>query len=175
TCILLLIPSRPTIPPYLIYLLFIVLGHFFAAHSSNIGRVAGEPSPLFLPRGMVRLSIMAGLVATVAWGFTNDPEGLQGQIRRSLEKLPEQPLLPFVVLGAFFAGVVVRSVVGRQRPPTWLQDFEAWVALLGVLGMFVDFLIKVVIQPSLTSTTIDPHVWEAILAGIVTFYYGERS
>jgi hypothetical protein len=175
TCVLLLLPSRPNVPPYLIYLLFIGLGHFFAAHSSSIGRVAGQASPLYLPRGFVRLAVMAGLIATVAWGYTHDRAGLEKQLSDSLQGLADQPHLPLVILGTFFAGVVVRSLVGRQRPPIWLQDMEAWVALLGVLGMAIDFLIKVVIQPSLTETTINPQLWEAILAGIVTFYFGERS
>src|SRR5262249_34918678 len=67
-CLMVLLPGRADaprhIPAYLVYLLFMVLGHFFAAHGHSIGRAAGEQaSPLNLPRGFVRLVILVALIA----------------------------------------------------------------------------------------------------------------
>src|SRR5690349_15489746 len=57
-CGIILIPARSgviaPIPPYLIYLLFVMLGHYFAAHGVTIAtREDPSPSPLHMPGGVV--------------------------------------------------------------------------------------------------------------------------
>src|SRR5215469_8506060 len=76
SCAMLLVNTTPVrpIPPYLIYLLFMVLGHYFAHRS---GAVAGSGyHPLYLPRGFVRLIVMVALIGTVVWCLHNDPDKL---------------------------------------------------------------------------------------------------
>ena len=91
-CAMLLVNTKVLlpIPPYLIYLLFMVLGHYFAHRS---GAVAGSGyHPLYLPRGFVRLIVMVALIATVAWCLYNDPEKLQDQFEKSIDQLKLEPL-----------------------------------------------------------------------------------
>ena len=65
-CVLILLSptkNKPIpIPPYLLYLLFMVLGHLFAVHGHGHGAAAAEPAPLHLPRGFIRLFILAILI-----------------------------------------------------------------------------------------------------------------
>jgi hypothetical protein len=178
-CALMLIPPReadkPTpIPAYLIYLLFLVLGHYFAARGSARGQSsAWSQQPLWLPRGCVRLLLLASLSATCIYRYTTDPDGFQAQWLESVEALKDAPMLPVVVLMGFFVGALVRMIVGQQ-PPAALQDMEAWLSLIAVLLMAVATMIHLVINPSLTEN-LNPSVWEGILAGVVAFYFGERS
>ena len=171
-CAMLLVDKRPAMPPYLVYLLFMVLGHYFAHRSGT--RTGTEYHPLYLPRGCVRFLAAIGLSATIGWCLYNDPDKLHAQFEDSLKALEKEPLLPLFILGSFFFGIVVRAIVGRENPPYFLQDMEAWLSLVSIVGLAVAVVIHLIIQPSLESTLHMP-VWEAILASVISFYFGERS
>jgi hypothetical protein len=174
---ILLLPDKQPIPAYLIYLLFLILGHFFAAHGTSIASASSpEPSPLYLPGGFIRALIVLGFVAVVGFEYYRDSEALMKQFADSVEGLKEQPYLPLLLLGGFFVGVFMSFLVGHKHPPYWFQDVQAWFALLAVIGLFIDLLIKVVINPSLAADqrlTL-PH-WEGALSAIVALYFGARS
>lgn len=174
TCLVLLVPSRQVmaIPPYLIYLLFLGLAHFFAAHGSSIG-AHDQPSPLHFPRGSLRFIILLALAGTIAWKVYSAPASLQAQYEASLDELKREPFLPLIILGGFFLGILFRLIIRRA---SWyvIDDLEAWVALLAVLGLFVDAILQLIINPTLEKPLFVP-VWNGILAGIVAFYFGARS
>jgi hypothetical protein len=177
-CALILIPIRgqpAPIPAYLFYLLFLVLGHFFAAHGQSIRR-RGErgPSPLYLPAGVIRFVLVVGLAGTVIYAWVTNRDALEHQLSASLDTLRDQPTLPLVLLAGFLLGVVVRTIVGRENPPFWWQNIEAWFALIADLGMVAEVIIRLVINPSLEQP-LDLPSWEGFLAGIVAFYFGARS
>ena len=181
-CALVLIPpanpAHPTpLPAYLLYLLFISLGHFFAAHGHSI-RQRGEsgPSPLYLPGGVIRLVILVGLVVTFTWQWVNHQDLLLKQLRESVESIQQQPYLPLVILAGFFIGVVVRTLVGRNNVSYAWQDIEAWFALLGVIGLCIEILILLVINPTLEpDQQLTLPNWQGFLSAIVAFYFGARS
>ena len=172
-CAVLLVPTRQltAVPPYLVYLLFIVLGHYFAHRSSPAG--PGH-SPLYLPRGFVRFVVMGALVGTIAWCIYDNPTKLEQQFTATLDALKLEPFLPLCVFGAFFLGVIVRTIVGRDNPPPWFQDAEAWLSLVSIVGLGAAALMHLVILPSVENTVSLP-AWEAALAGVIAFYFGERS
>ena len=179
-CALILIPGRegrPTpIPPYLIYLLFLAIGHFFAAHGNSIARASsGYAPPLHLPGGVVRGLVLLLLVATLAYKLVTDPDGLAAQFTASVDllKAPDYLWLPVIVLAGFFVGVVFRMVTGGERT-YWGQDLQAWVSLVSALLLGVAALIHLVIEPTLPEGLHLP-LWESFLAGVVAFYFGERS
>src|SRR5262245_18714012 len=178
TCALILNPRDIpiAIPAYLIYLLFLMLGHFFASHGTSIAsRDSGQPSPWHLPAGTVRLLVVLALCGTVGWKYSQNPDSLQQQIELSLEVLKDQPFLPVIILAAFLAGVVLRSIVGRNNPPQWLQDFEAWVSLLAIVGLGIETVIRLIVAASMEIPLLALPTWEAILGGVIAFYFGERS
>ena len=174
-CAIILLPSSPTIPPYLIYLLFLMLGHYFAAHGVTIAtRDDPAPSPLYLPGGTVRLIIVAALVGCIGWRLYTDQAGLTKQFEASLELLKKEPILPLIILGGFFIGVMVRTLVQRMEPGAAFQDLEAWVSLIALLGIVSAGLIHLVVSPSLEESLYLP-TWESFVGGVVAFYFGERS
>ncbi|MSQ94532.1 MAG: hypothetical protein EXR98_08240 [Gemmataceae bacterium] len=174
-CAIILIPGKNTIPPYLIYLLFIMLGHYFASHGVTIAtRDEVAPSPLFLPGGTVRVLIMLALGGCIGCKMYDSAPALYEQFENSLKELKDQPFLPLAILGGFFLGVIVRSVVGRDNPSAAWQDIEAWFSLMALIGLAIAAMIHLVIQPSTEVTLMIP-TWDACLGGVVAFYFGERS
>lgn len=178
TCTLIAWPGERAvvIPPYLIYLIFLMLGHYFASHGVSIAtRDSGQPSPLFLPGGTVRILVMLALGGAIGWKLYQNPDGLQRQFETSMQALAEQPLLPALILGGFFAGVILRTLVGRTNPPQWLQDFEAWISILALVGLGAAAMIHLIIVPSLQVPWLELPMWEGILGAVIAFYFGERS
>jgi hypothetical protein len=177
-CGILLVPHTSTefhVPPYLIYLLFLILGHFFASHGVTIATRDDErPSPLFMPGGMVRFLILAMLVGTIGWKMYSDPEGLRAQFEASVMELVKQPEMPLIILGGFIVGVVVRCFVGRDNPPRAWQEFEAWISIVALLGLLIAAVVHLVIGTSLP-TALSLPVPEGILGSVIAFYFGARS
>jgi hypothetical protein len=178
-CALMLIPpkdpSKPTpIPAYLLYLMFLVVGHYFAARAHMRSEsVAWYHQPLYLPRGCVRLIMLASLMGTSIFRYITDRVGFEQQWLASVQSLQEYPMLPIVILGGFFVGTLLRMLIGRNPPALW-QDMEAWFSLLAIIVMGVATLIHLVINPSLAEPMNLP-VWEGLLSALVAFYFGERS
>src|ERR1700730_12112433 len=78
-CAIMLIPTKAPapLPPYLLWLLFLMLGHFFAAHGVTIAtRDDPAPSPLYLPGGLVRLLVVAALVGCIGWRLDSGHAGV---------------------------------------------------------------------------------------------------
>jgi hypothetical protein len=176
-CAIILIPAKGVvaIPPYLIYLLFMMLGHYFAAHGTTIAtRDDPAPSPLHLPGGFVRILIIIALLGCFGYKMNTDAAGLKLQFDASLEELKKQPEMPLVILGGFIVGVMVRSIVGRTNPPAVWQDIEAWFSLLAFVGLSIAAVIHIIVDPTLPDRLM-LEVWESSVGGIIAFYFGERS
>ncbi len=160
--------------------MFLALGHFFAAHGKSIaGAGSPEPSPLHLPRGIIRTLLMLGFVGVFAWRYYKDQDF---QHFRDLNKPDvEQAYLPFVLVGAFFLGILVNRMVriGRGNAgtqPYWFQDILAWISLLAMVGLAAEVVMLVIINPTLPAERqINLPNWQMILAGIISFYFGVRS
>jgi hypothetical protein len=167
----------PPIYPYLQFLIALILAHYFAAHGSSIGGPARQRSPLFLPRGSVRLLLTAGIVGLIVWFIYHWEEYGAAAV---LPTLPYQ--LPIALLSGFLAGYIIHRIVHKlsgENFPFWFQDVEAWLALVSVLALAGALVFHVLILPSLDN----PDQWEfkhseitnPILAGIISFYFGARS
>jgi hypothetical protein len=172
---------RPNLEPpeYLKDLLFIILGHYFAVRGRADAGLEPGPPPLFLPRGSVRLLLIAGFVVT---GVVLERQGRLGAIDRN------PAVATLLLVCGFLLGVVVRQVAawwsGRGHPvPRVVEDLRAAVSLLAAVGLVLIAWDQVV--PFLPATPAGrladvkfglgrlgpPHV----LAAIVGFYFGSRS
>ncbi|MFN4260698.1 MAG: hypothetical protein ACK4RK_15485 [Gemmataceae bacterium] len=181
---LLLLPEDKTgpkpVPLYLYYLMFLVIGEYFALRSIGSPSGTRESSPLFLPRGSIRFLIIVGFAAVMGWGFYAHDDFIE-RLQPSVDVLVKQPFLPVVILAAFFLGTIVtrlsRAVLsGPHGLPGWYQDLQAWVSLLAVLGLVADILIRLVIFPHVTAVRrFEMFHWQSILSGILAFYFGARS
>jgi hypothetical protein len=78
------------------------------------------------------------------------------------------------LLGGFFLGVILHTLVGRNITPYWFHDLEAWVALLAFLGLGVEAIIHFVINPTL-ALPLETLDWQGGVAAIIAFYFGARS
>jgi len=167
------------VPLYLPYLTFLVIGSYFGTRSSS-RREEGESPPLYLPRGSIRFLIILGFAAVIGWNIYQNPDFLK-RLTPTVEDLTEQPLLPVVIFGAFFVGVIVSALAhmvlaGPLGLPAWYQDIQAWVSLLAVLGLGADVIYLLVIMPGLDpESALKLRHWQTILSGIVAFYFGARS
>lgn len=168
------------VPLYLQYLMFMILGHYFAVRRAAPDVTVSEPEPLYLPRGLIRWVIFLGFVAVIAglyYQHRDKAEDLLQELRRAEGR---KQFLPLLLVVAFFAGLAV-SKVGRwfehrRAARHWLQDIEAWLALVAVMLLTLETMIQLVINPALSDERkiVLPHL-ENILASIVGFYFGARS
>lgn len=176
-CAILLVPADRNVhvPPYLIYLVLLGLGHFFAAHGGDIGphRSNGK-SPLHLPAGTIRLLVIALLGGTIGWLAYKDPAALQQRFQESLEDMKGQPEVLIAILGAFFLGVIVRGIVGRDNPPQAWQDFEAWLSIVSLVALLGAVIVHLVIGVSIREKLSLP-IGEGLLGAGIAFYFGARS
>ncbi|HEV3080801.1 MAG TPA: hypothetical protein VGY66_13515 [Gemmataceae bacterium] len=173
-----LLPNSGEIPLYLYYLMFLCLGSFFAAHGHSI---SGPHSPLYLPRGTLRILIILGFLGVVGWKYyvTRD----WNEVVHIKTPAVGNTALPLVLLGGFFAGVFFWRIFGRMLsgpygPPPWFQDILAWLALLATIGMGAEVIYHGFIKPGLSEeiqNQLTGSTFQMILAGITGFYFGARS
>jgi hypothetical protein len=168
------------VPAYLQYLMFMILGHYFAARRPAQPAEVREPTPLYLPRGVIRSLIVLGFCGVIVGLYLlhNDtPEDLLEDLRNPSGR---KQFLPLLLVAAFFAGLVMAKVGHWLEPYRtarhWLQDIEAWLALIAVMLLTLEVMIQLVINPSLPPER-QINLWhlEHILAAIVGFYFGART
>jgi hypothetical protein len=184
-------PERD-VPRYLQDLMFIIMGHYFASRA-RAGRGSGGddsaeevgPPPLFLPRGTVRLVLVAGFLAVAGMlvyhhrMWVSDPAGNRPRLNPAGVTL-------LLAIG-FLVGVVLGKV--RQwwadrrkgRPlPRVVEDIRAIVSLAAAAALLL--IVFGLWSPEKGSPAIEEakrffansHI-EEVLAAIVGFYFGSRS
>src|SRR5262245_60949237 len=125
----LLLRPEADVPDYLENLLFIIMGHYFAARKDT-GAAAEEPGPppLYLPRGVVRWTLVAGFVIVTVLLVRQDRLWLPedgAPIHRGVTTL--------LLVAGFLIGVAVSRFWSwfstRRYPPRWLEDLRATVSL----------------------------------------------
>jgi hypothetical protein len=171
---LLLVPSdERAIPiPLNLYFLLSLVMVFFVSHGKSIAR-RGEStaSPLWLPGGTLRFIILAGTIAVFAYIYFKHPERLDRLTPRPEQMQNWKYYLSALAIG-FVLGYATRLLPFRNA---WgFQAFQAWVAILAMLILFLETIFQVIINFSLMQQ-IEPVIWGTIVTGIVAFYYGSRS
>jgi hypothetical protein len=176
---LLLLQPAAEVPDYLRDLLFIIMGHYFAARR----RVSDSPEPgppsLYLPRGSVRLLLVAGSVAVAAVLYQ------RGQLT-AIDRNPG--VMTLLLVGGFLLGVAMNAATSwwrdrGHRTPRLVEDIRALISLAAA-GLLL-FLVANHLLQLVPTTQIDQliptgiHLGrfgpEHLLAAIVGFYFGSRS
>lgn len=176
-----LLALRPTeeVPDYLRDLLFIIMGHYFASrHQAGMGQEPG-PSPLYLPRGTVRLLLIVGCVGVGALLYSRGQLTAPGQ---------HPGVVTLWLVGGFLLGVSLnslwRGLLGRnRRAPRIFEDARAFVSMMAALVLvgLVWNRTFVVVPPEQIDQVVAPvfHFGkfrlEHALAAVVGFYFGSRS
>ena len=166
-CGLLLRWPERALPEHLESLLFVVLGHYFAARGqAPTSDPAGGPGPLFLPRGSVRLQLVAALVTVGA--LVIQQGGLQAH----------RGLFTLVLVFGFLLGLVMTRVAdwwqGRRPGHTrWFEDLRAVLGIVAVGALALEAFVGAL--PGREAMSVGPLGPEQLLAGLVGFYFGSRS
>jgi hypothetical protein len=169
-------------PIYLYYLMLLILGNFFAAHGHSIaGPGSVERSPLYLPRGVIRTILFLGFIGVFAWRYYKDQSWDKLWDLKQPE-LGRVPYLAFLIVGTFLLGILLGHLIrwsqrGTNVAPYWFHDILAWLALLAVIGLVIEVLILVVINPGLPEDRQIRQLpaLEVPLAAVISFYFGLRS
>lgn len=158
-------PGTP-LPDHLESLLFVVIGHYFAARGQSVVDPSNGPPPLYLPRGSVRLLLVAALLTVGVLVLRQD--GLQAL----------RGLFTLILVFAFLAGLLLARVARwfarrRTRPARWFADLQAIVGLLAVAALAVQLFVGVFPGPE--TLGVGRLGVEQALAGLIGFYFGARS
>jgi hypothetical protein len=119
--------------------------------------------------------MLVGFAGALGWGYYHNPNFFD----RLKPDIGEQPYLPFLLLAVFFLGIVVGRIgnallAGPEGLPPWFQDMLAWISLLAVLGLAIEIIVHLIINPTLDHPLNFPH-WEGYIASLVGFYFGVKS
>jgi hypothetical protein len=175
--LLILRPSQE-VPDYLRDLLFVIMGHYFASRRAAAGEEPGPP-PLWLPRGSIRLVLVAGSAAVA----------IVLHLRGQLTEVDRNPgVVTLLLVGGFLAGVVVTALTTRWRERGGLrhrafEDVRALVvmaAAAALVGLCWNRLFPV-FPPERADAVFARWIHlgrfgpEHLLASVVGFYFGSRS
>jgi hypothetical protein len=165
-CGLIVRDSGKPLPDHLESLLFVVIGHYFAARGQAAVDPANGPPPLFLPRGSVRLLLVAALITVGVIVFRQD--GI----------LALRGLFTLILVFAFLLGLLLARItrwIARRRstPSRWFSDLQALVGLLAVGALAVQLFVGVFPGPE--ALGVGRIGVEQGLAGLIGFYFGARS
>lgn len=165
-------PMAPTAFIYMQVIMVIVLAHFTVAHGKTIGSAVSRHSPLWMPRGSLRLILLAAYFGLAYWTWTHK------DLFRQAEMEPIIVVLA-LVLAAFLVGhfstATMRYVSGGSLP-YWFQDIQAWFGLIGLVLLVWIFIARLVINPNVSDTAkLSLMYSEPAMAVFVGFYFGARS
>jgi hypothetical protein len=157
---------------YLQVLMVLILASFFVSHGRTIGGHASAGAPLGMPRGSLRLLLLAGYFGLAYYLYTTQPAFQVPETGPVLLMLAV--LLTAFILGHLLTGLVLRVTGGLL--PAWFQDIQAWFALIGLLLLGIVVIVRLVINITLPlEQQVDPNLVETVLAAIVGFYFGARA
>ena len=176
---LLVVRPNQEVPDYLRDLLFIIMGHYFAARRRSGPAEEPGPPPLYLPRGSVRLFLVVGSIAVAVLLFR------QGR----LTALDDNPgVVTLLLIGGFLPGVALNTVATWWRDrghhtPRIVEDLRALISMAaaGILVILVWNHIVVLFPTDFVDELLTARVHlgrlgvEHILAAVVGFYFGSRS
>jgi len=172
---ILLLPESWNIPvPLFLYFLSIMVLLFFFGHGKSIGSPEERP-PWGLPRGTFRVIIVVGTIAGIALHYYLHREHVWRRLQPDVDQLRAQWLyLVIALLGGLGSGWLIGR--GPWRRSAVFQDLQAWVSLLAMLGLVVEMIIVLFINPNLGSDLkLNLTIWESVLTAIVAWYFGSRS
>jgi hypothetical protein len=172
--LLLLLPDSKAVPvPINLYLMLTLVGVFLISHGRSIATASDPtPSPLYLPGGTLRVLIIGGTIAVVAYLYANFPERLTDRMKPARDQLAAWPTIVGAYIGGFVLGYIFRIMPFRNN---WLfQAFLAWLSMIAMAMLFIEIIIQAFINPTLPEK-FDLSTWAAVVTGIVSCYYGTRS
>lgn len=170
--VLLLLPEGKEVPiPIFLYFLLGLILVFFVGHSHGPGD-RQHATPLGVPHAFLKVLHIVAFAGTLGWVYYAHPDRLTTRLTPAADQLKLWPYLLTATAGGFSLGYLLGR--GPWRETAAWQDLIAWVSMLAMLGLVVDTVIVVFINPSMLEG-IDTRKLEVVLTGVVAFYFGARS
>jgi hypothetical protein len=170
---LVLSATRPEVEvPLFLYFLTGMILLFFGSHGHSIGSHLNAGHPLHLPRGSVRAIILLGAAGVFAWLYYRHPERFPEIVTPAKDQLQQWPTLLATTVGGYAVGYLIGR--GPWRRAAAFQDILAWISLLAMIGLVIETIWIIFINPSLEQA-VRLKNFEAVLTAIVSFYFGARS
>ena len=172
--LLLMLPdsSSVTMPLNLYCLLPLVLLFFFS-HGKSIAESSDvTPSPLHLPGGTLRLLILGGTIAVIAYLYFNHPDRLHDRLKPTAEQLKLWPTLMGAIVGGLIVGYLFQYFPFHDH--WFMQALQAWLAILTMFIMLAEVVIQAFIAPQLAQE-INMANWQWLVTFLAAFYFGSRS
>jgi hypothetical protein len=176
---LLVVRPNQEVPDFIRDLLFIIMGHYFAVRRRSGPAEDPGPPPLYLPRGSVRLLLVAGSAAVAVLLFQ----------RGRLTALDDNPgVVTLLLIGGFLAGVAINTLATwwnerGHHTPRIVEDLRALISMAaaGLLVILVWNHVVVLFPTDSVDALLSSRVHfgrlgvEHVLAAVVGFYFGSRS
>jgi hypothetical protein len=172
---LLLIPEDKGfgIPLFLFFLTAMVLLFFFS-HGKSISADPNQAPPFGLPRGTFRVLIVLGTAAVLGFYVYRYNQSPLPRLVPKPDQLDQWPGLLIAMAAGLGGGYLIGR--GPWKRSAFFQDFNAWVSLLAMIGLVIETVIVLFINPNLRQDhKVDLTLWESILTGVVSWYFGVRS
>jgi hypothetical protein len=157
---------------YLQLVMVLVLCHFVVAHGKSIGHRVSRHSPLWMPRGSVRVLLLAGYFGLAYWTYRNHPDYPRPNVELVI-------LVVAIVMAAFLVGHVstkVMHVFSGPELPFWFLDVQAWFSLIGLVLFAYVLVGRLIINTSISpEARLTFQYSEAAMAAFVGYYFGARA
>jgi hypothetical protein len=157
---------------YLQLVMVVILCHFVVAHGKTIGHRVSRHSPLWMPRGSIRILLLAGYFGLAYWTYRNHTDYHQPDVERVM-------LVVALVMGAFLVGHLSTSIMRLMSGPAlpfWFLDVQAWFSLIALALLAWVLIGRLVINTSVAAETqLTLRYSEAAMAAFAGFYFGARS
>jgi hypothetical protein len=166
-------PERNVVIPLNHYFLMALVMLMFVSHKPHAD--ADEVlAPFGLPITLFRLLIVLGTAALFAWLFHREHEQLFDRLTPRPEQLQHWTGFMLSLAGGFGLGYL--TGLGPWRKSSVFQDLQAWVSILAMIGLGVELIIRVFINPNLSQErNFDTFPWECALTGVISFYFASRG
>jgi hypothetical protein len=160
------------VPSYLRDLMFIIMGHYFAARRETGPEVG--PAPLYLPRGTIRTLLLLGfavLAGTLIYQHRMTATD-EGRLRLN------HAGVTMILVAGFMLGVLMSKLSGKGIP-RYLEDLRAFISL--ACGILLILMLFGLVHVPDTGKMHDLQRWalhyrvEDVLAAAVGFYFGSKS
>jgi len=168
---------------YMQVVMVLAIAHYLGAHGRSIGGPASPRSPLWMPRGSIRILLLVGYFGMIYFTYhkhlTSLLTGSEAYKPIYIPDIGPLVLVIALVMAAWLAGHIstnIMSWLAGGTLPSWFQDVQAWVALVSLLLLGVVIIVRLVINPTVSEESqLTLKYTEPAMAAFVAFYFGARS
>lgn len=170
---LLLLPEGKDVPiPIFLYFLLGLILLFFVGHTHTQSDPQHAIRPFGLSHSLLRVLHIIAFAASLGWIYYAHPERLTSRLTPDPEQVKMWPYLLTAMAGGFSLGYLLGR--GPWRNAASWQDLVAWLSMLAMIGLTIETIIVVFINPSMLQG-LDTSKLEIGLTAVVAFYFGARS